>query len=106
MRPQEGRGTRGGHRLRLVIYAALIPNCARPAPDYPFINSSYNDVATAFDRVFGAIRRFAGEGVFTYAFVGHWLPISKDGCRALKDRGVKLAAESRREFIFIEDTAV
>ena len=61
-------------------------------PDYPFINSSYNDVATAFDRVFGAIRRFAGEGVFTYALVGHWLPISKDGCRALKDRGVKLIA--------------
>ena len=61
-------------------------------PDYPFINSSYGDVATAFDRVFGAIGRFAGEGVFTYALVGHWLPISKDGCRALKDRGVKLIA--------------
>ncbi len=61
-------------------------------PDYPFINSSYDDVAKAFDRVFGAVRRFAGEGVFTYALVGHWLPISKDGCRALKDRGVKLVA--------------
>ena len=44
------------------------------------------------ERVFGAVRRFAGEGVFTYALVGHWLPISKDGCRALKDRGVKLIA--------------
>lgn len=61
-------------------------------PDYPFINSSYSDVATAFDRVFREIGRFAGEGVFTYALVGHWLPISKDGCRALKDRGVKLIA--------------
>ena len=61
-------------------------------PDYPFINSSYDDVAKAFDRVFGAVRRFAGEGVFTYALVGHWLPISKDGCRALKDRGVRLVA--------------
>ena len=61
-------------------------------PDYPFINSSYDDVAKAFDRVRGAIRRFAGEGVFTYAMVGHWLPVSKDGCRALKDRGVKLLA--------------
>ena len=61
-------------------------------PDYPFINSSYEDVATAFDRVFNAVRRFAGEGVFTYALVGHWLPFSKDGCRALKDRGVKLVA--------------
>ena len=61
-------------------------------PDYPFINSTYDDVAKAFDRVFGAVRRFAGEGVFTYALVGHWLPFSKDGCRALKDRGVKLVA--------------
>jgi hypothetical protein len=61
-------------------------------PDYPFINSSYDDVAKAFDRVFGAVRRFAGEGVFTYAHVGHWLPISEHGCRALKDRGVKLVA--------------
>ena len=61
-------------------------------PDYPFINSEYRDVATVFDRIFGAMKRFAGDGVFTYALVGHWLPISKVGCRALKDRGVKLIA--------------
>ena len=61
-------------------------------PDYPFINSSYGDVATAFDRIFGEVKRFAGDGVFTCALVGHWLPFSKDGCRALKDRGVKLVA--------------
>lgn len=61
-------------------------------PDYPFINAEYSDLATAFGRVHGEIGRFAGDGVFTYALVGHWLPISKDGCRALKDRGVKLIA--------------
>ena len=61
-------------------------------PDYPFVNADYSDVATAFDRVHGEVLRFAGEGAFTYALVGHWLPISKDGCRALKDRGVKLVA--------------
>ena len=61
-------------------------------PDYPFINSSYADVATAFDRVFGEVRRFAGDGVFARALVGHWLPISKEGCRALKDRGIRLIA--------------
>ena len=61
-------------------------------PDYPFINSSYDDVVKAFGRVFGEIRRFAGEGLFTYALVGHWLPFSKEGCRALKDKGVKLVA--------------
>jgi hypothetical protein len=45
-----------------------------------------------YDRIFNAVGRFAGEGVFTSALVGHWLPFSKDGCRALKDRGVKLVA--------------
>ena len=61
-------------------------------PDYPFINSGYADVATSFDRVFDSVKRFAGEDVFTYALVGHWLPFSKEGCRALRDRGVKLVA--------------
>ncbi len=61
-------------------------------PDYPFINASYGDVGKAFDRVAGEIGRFAGDGVFTTALVGHWLPFSKDGCRALKERGVKLVA--------------
>ena len=61
-------------------------------PDYPFVNSSYGDIATALDRMRGEVRRFAGEDVFTYALLGHWLPFSKDGCRALKDRGVKLIA--------------
>ena len=61
-------------------------------PDYPFVNASYGDIATAFDRVRGEMERFAGGGVFTCALLGHWLPFSKDGCRALKDRGVKLIA--------------
>ena len=61
-------------------------------PDYPFVNADYADVATAFDRIRGEIVRFAGDGVFTYALVGHWLPVSKEGCRAFKDRGVKLVA--------------
>ena len=38
----------------------------------------------------GEIDRFAGEGVFTTALVPHWCPMSKDGCRALKDCGIKL----------------
>jgi hypothetical protein len=61
-------------------------------PDYPFVNSSYGDVAAVYDRIFNAVCRFAGEGVFTSALVGHWLPFSKEGCRALKDRGVELVA--------------
>jgi len=61
-------------------------------PDYPTVNAEYVDVATVFDRIYGEIRRFAGEGVFPYALVGHWLPMSREGCRALKDRGIKLVA--------------
>ena len=63
-------------------------------PDYPFVNSDYDDVAQVYDRIYNAIRRFAGEGVFTSAVVAHWLPISKEGCRALKDRGVTLISAS------------
>ena len=63
-------------------------------PDYPFINASYDDVAKVFDRICGEVRRFAGDGVFAFALVGHWLPVSKAGCRALKDRGVKLIAST------------
>ncbi len=63
-------------------------------PDYPFINAEYSDMATAFDRIHGEISRFAGEEVFTYALVAHWLPVSRDGCRLLKERGVKLIAST------------
>lgn len=59
-------------------------------PDYPFVNADYRDVKCVFDRIRGEVQRFAGEGTFTTALVGHWLPISKDGCRALADSGVKV----------------
>ena len=59
-------------------------------PDYPWLNIDYADVKRLFDRIRGEIARFAGEGVFTTALVPHWCPMSKDGCRAMKDGGIKL----------------
>lgn len=59
-------------------------------PDYPFINASYADVKTLFGMIHREVMRFAGEGTFAYACVPHWCPMSKDGCRALKDCGIKV----------------
>ncbi len=59
-------------------------------PDYPWVNIDYADVKKLFGMIKGEIDRFAGEGVFTTALVPHWCPMSKDGCRALKDCGIKL----------------
>lgn len=59
-------------------------------PDYPWINIDYADVKKLFGMIKGEIDRFAGDGVFTTALVPHWCPMSKDGCRALKDCGIKI----------------
>ena len=59
-------------------------------PDYPWVNIDYADVKKLFGMIKDNIDRFAGEGVFTTALVPHWCPMSKDGCRALKDCGIKL----------------
>ena len=61
-------------------------------PDYPFVNASYGDVKKVCDLIFGNVRRFAGEGMVAKAVVPHWLPISKDGCRALADCGMKVVS--------------
>ena len=59
-------------------------------PDYPWVNIDYADVRKLFGMIKGEIDRFAGEGVFTTALVPHWCPMSKDGCRAMKDCGIKI----------------
>ncbi|MBE7010750.1 MAG: hypothetical protein E7418_04580 [Ruminococcaceae bacterium] len=63
-------------------------------PDYPFVNADYDDVAQCYDMTLKEIIRFAGEGMFSVAVVPHWLPMSKDGCRALSDRGIRLIGVS------------
>lgn len=68
-------------------------------PDYPYINASYEDVKINFDRTYREVCRFASPKNFAYATVPHWMPISKEGCRALKDCGIKVISVSKGEKI-------
>ena len=61
-------------------------------PDYPHINATYEDMKKGFETVRNEIFRFAGEKTFTYAFIPHWVPVSREGCLALRDCGVSLLA--------------
>ncbi|MBR5157594.1 MAG: hypothetical protein IKW59_07490 [Clostridia bacterium] len=63
-------------------------------PDYPYINASYEDVKANYEAIVGEIKRFAGEKSISNAVMTHWLPMSKDGCRALYDCGVKFLSHS------------
>ena len=63
-------------------------------PDYPYVNASYEDVKSNFDAIKKEICRFAGPESFAYATVTHWLPMSKEGCRALRDSGIKIMTVS------------
>lgn len=58
-------------------------------PDYPWINASYDDVVWTWKATTREVERFAGPGMFAYATTPHWGPMSKEGCIALKDCGVK-----------------
>ncbi|MBR6524066.1 MAG: hypothetical protein IKT39_05625 [Clostridia bacterium] len=59
-------------------------------PDYPHVNASYDDMKNCFEAIRNEVFRFAGEECFTYGVVPHWGAVSFDGCRALKDCGVKM----------------
>jgi len=59
-------------------------------PDYPLVNASYDDVIKDFDEIKREIVRFAGEECFSLAVCSHWRPISKAGCKALADKGIRL----------------
>lgn len=59
-------------------------------PDYPYINASYDLVKSNLDEIKTQVFRFAGEKSFAYATVPHWTPISKEGCKALRDGGIKV----------------
>ncbi|MBR3761446.1 MAG: hypothetical protein IKK59_01755 [Lachnospiraceae bacterium] len=68
-------------------------------PDYPYINADYRDVKENFDAIQKEVFRFAGEKSFAYAVVTHWLPMSKEGCQALKDSGIKIMSVTSGEKI-------
>ena len=66
-------------------------------PDYPYVNATYDDVKANYEAVINEIKRFAGEKSIAHAVIPHWLPISKEGCKALADCGVKLISPSSGE---------
>ena len=63
-------------------------------PDYPYINISYEDAKNNYTAVKNEIIRFAGEKSLSNAVILHWGAMSKAGCRALKDCGVKFLSPS------------
>ena len=64
-------------------------------PDYPWLNASYEDVKTCWELLTGEVERFAGPGMFAKAVTPHWGPMSKEGCVALRDCGVRVLWTSR-----------
>ncbi len=63
-------------------------------PDYPFINADYSTVDNAFKRIYNEVCRFAGSGSFAKSVVPHWIPISKEGTKALIDNGIRVTYAS------------
>lgn len=59
-------------------------------PDYPLVNISYEDMEKDFNRIKKEVIRFAGEESFSDCVCSHWRPISKAGCLALRDNGIKI----------------
>lgn len=77
--------------LRLAFHAK------QEFPDYPYVNAAYDDVKANYEAIVGEIKRFAGEDSVSPAICPHWLPISKAGCKALADCGVKFITPSAGE---------
>ncbi len=84
----------------------LAPHAYSEFPDYPYLNAGYDFVKRDFEEIRREVFRFAGERSFSYAMNPHWLPVSREGCRALYDCGVRilgttygdrLPAETREE---------
>jgi hypothetical protein len=68
-------------------------------PELPYQHAGYDQMAHDFDLVMGEIRRFAGEAVTSTATTVHWAAATKEGCRALYDRGIRvLIGIFRREY--------
>ena len=63
-------------------------------PNFVHLNIDYDDMYDSFKAIEREVFRFAGEKTFTYATCAHWLPVSKDGVKALYDCGVRILASS------------
>lgn len=66
-------------------------------PDYPYVNASYEDVKANYEMIINEIKRFAGENSIAHVVCPHWLPVSKEGCQALYDCGVRIMSPTYGE---------
>ncbi len=83
--------------LRLAFHAK------QEFPGYPYANADYSDVYDDCNWARQQIKRFAGEKALANATVIHWLPMSKEGCLALRDCGIKIIDASIGEKLPDED---
>ena len=87
--------------LRLAFHAK------QEFPDYPYVNATYQDVKDNFETIQKEVERFAGPGCYSDVLCTHWLPLSKEACRALADCGIRLLAPSYGDrFEFTGDQSV
>lgn len=68
-------------------------------PDYPYINATYEDVKKDYEQIANEVIRFAGEKSLSTAFCPHWYPVSRMGCKALHDCGVRVISPSYGKLI-------
>ena len=58
-------------------------------PDKPYLHAGYEEVARDMDLVTGEILRFAGESSLNSFTTIHWGEATREGCRAVRDRGIR-----------------
>ena len=68
--------------IRLTFHAL------QDEPARPYRSFGYDEVARDFDLVTGEIRRWAGERLLSPFTTVHWGETTRDGARALRDRGI------------------
>jgi hypothetical protein len=56
-------------------------------PDYPYLNSGYDELKSDCEKVNEQIRRFAGEEAMSKVTTLHWGVATVEGSRALRDEG-------------------
>ena len=69
--------------LRLTFHAR------QNKPDRPYKDAGYEEMARDFEAVTGEIARFAGEEVLSPFTTVHWAEATREGVRALRDRGIR-----------------
>lgn len=71
------------HWLKLSFHAK------QESPSYPYINVSYEKMQSDYKEITDEIVRFAGKRSLSNVILPHWLPVSYEGLRGMRDLGVE-----------------